>query len=195
MALRPLTAEEQRVLDELSAPAVGRPREDVPHELAQTLLDWLVEGRTLADWCRLPGHPKRDTVRRWCERDAEFARAYAQAKDMQADAIADECVRIADTQLVAEEETEETDEDGNVTRKVKRLDALGHRRLQIETRWRVLRAIAPSRYGDTQRVAVGGDDSAPPIRLTEVQRAEKVRTLLAVVAARVSPPPQEIEDP
>lgn len=194
MAMRALTAEEQRALDELSAPAIGRPREDVPRDKAQSLLEWLVEGRTLADWCRLPGNPKRDTVRRWCEKDADFARAYAQAKDMQADALADECMRIADEQLVAEEVTEEIDEDGVVTRKVKRLDALGHRRLQIDTRWRVLKAIAPSRYGDTQRVAVGGDDSAPPIRLTDVQRAEKVRTMLAVVAARVSSPPQESED-
>lgn len=59
--------------------------------------------------------------------------------------IAAEAMRIADTPVDGVE-TEE-DESGAVV-KVKRGDMLGHRKLQIETRLKLLAKWDPKRYGD-----------------------------------------------
>jgi hypothetical protein len=90
-------------------------------------------------------------------RDPELSTAIAYASDVGYDAIAEDCLRIADTPMLGEEISEsETpdgeDADGNpVTKKtvtIKKVDMLGHRKLQIETRLKLLAKFNPKKYGD-----------------------------------------------
>jgi hypothetical protein len=76
-----------------------------------------------------------------------FARARLEGFDQ----IALDALRIADTQVEGVEIT--IDDMGKTTEK--RSDMLGHRKLQVETRLKLLAKWDPKRYGD--RVALDAD--------------------------------------
>ena len=59
----------------------GRPPTPVPQQLAEEAIAWLEQGKTLAEWCRLPGKVERSTVHRWMDKDEQFAQRLARARD------------------------------------------------------------------------------------------------------------------
>lgn len=91
--------------------------------------------------------PAWRTVYDWIEADNDFATRIARARQLGFDAIAEEALEIANTPVVGVE-TEET-EDGY---KVKRADMLGHRKLQVETRMKLLAKWCPQKYGEKTAV-------------------------------------------
>lgn len=103
----------------------------------------LSEGETLASICRTPGMPKVRTVWDWQNENPDFATSIARAREVGYDVIAQDALRIADT--TQEGVIIKTDADG-VTET--REDMLGHRRLQIDTRLKLLAKWDPKRYGD-----------------------------------------------
>ena len=112
-------------------------------ELIDELVDWIASGQTLRAFCREPGKPAWRTVYDWIEADPELAARIARARDLGADAIAEEALAIADTPM--EGVTLTTDEKGT---KETRGDMLGHRKLQVETRLKLLAKWNPKKYGD-----------------------------------------------
>jgi hypothetical protein len=80
--------------------------------------------------------------------------AIAHARDVGYDAIAEEALQIADTPLIGETETSSAN---GLT--ITRQDMLGHRKLQIETRLKLLAKWNPNKYGDRQIIA--GDKDNP----------------------------------
>jgi len=130
----------------------------------------LAEGVPLTEICRAKGMPAPRTVRDWMAGDSEVSAAIARAREEGFDAIAAECLRIADTPMPGKIEKRELlgvlkhkDEDGKeqsvalpdasmVVTEERVEDMLGHRKLQIETRLKLLAKWDPKRYGD--RVAV-----------------------------------------
>lgn len=133
-------------------------------ELAQEILDRLATGEPLAQICRDDGMPSGTTVRNWCdlnlhipsgEQEISFAIAYARAREDGFDQIAAEALRIADTQ--AEGVITTTKPDGTIETKAE--DMLGHRKLQIDTRLKLLAKWDPKRYGD--KTLVGSDPDNP----------------------------------
>jgi hypothetical protein len=90
------------------------------------------------------GMPCWWTVYQWIKSRPEFAAAMEEARKLGARAIAEEALEIADTPMLGEEVT--INEDG--TRTVKTGDMLGHRKLQIETRLKLLAKWHPKEYGD-----------------------------------------------
>ncbi|NSX16927.1 helix-turn-helix domain-containing protein [Cupriavidus taiwanensis] len=104
----------------------------------------IAEGQTLAEICREEGMPSRRTVYDWIRDDADFAKAMETARDIGADAIAEEALRIADSPLEGVEL--EIGADGGT--KEKRGDMLGHRKLQVETRLKLLAKWHPKKYGE-----------------------------------------------
>jgi len=83
--------------------------------------------------------PAERTVYQWLAAHEEFAQSYARAREVQQDRAVDEMVQIADT-----------------------ASDPAKARVQVEARkWRASK-LAPKKYGD--KIAVGGDDSMPPIR-------------------------------
>lgn len=111
----------------------------------------LAQGEPLAQICRDLHMPGVTTVWEWCRDDKRISESIAQARAIGFDVIADDCLTIADTPMEGVEIT--TSEDG-VTEK--RGDMLGHRKLQIETRLKLLAKWDPKRYGDLQKVEHSG---------------------------------------
>jgi hypothetical protein len=137
---------------------VGRPSL-YSDDLASLICSRIAEGESLASICRDEGMPSPSTVRRWIVEDVNgFAALSARAYALGYEALAEECLLIADTPLEGVETT--INEKGETSEK--RGDMLQHRRLQIETRMRLLGKWAPKRYGD--KVAVGGAEDLPPIK-------------------------------
>lgn len=112
--------------------------------VAQAICEQLATGQNMVSICSADDMPCDRTVRTWVEKYPEFAAAIADARVRGFDAIAAECKAIADTPVDGIETT--TRADGSV--EVKRCDMLGHRKLQIETRLKLLAKWDPKRYGE-----------------------------------------------
>lgn len=129
----------------------GRPKRVplVDPVVADEVCEWIAEGRTMSSYCRQPGKLSVPTINRWRDRDPDFASRVARAKDCGFDRLADECLEIADNTQAGQIVTE--DKDG---RKVVTEDMLGHRKLRIETRLKLLACWDPRRYGNKADVTV-----------------------------------------
>lgn len=129
--------------------------------IAQQMCEQLSEGIPLREICRQEGFPAWRTVYDWMAKDPDLAAAIAHARDVGYDALAEDCLRIADTPVLGEEISESEDEEGVKRVTVKKVDMLGHRKLQIETRLKLLAKFNPKKYGD--RVTHAGDDENPVV--------------------------------
>jgi hypothetical protein len=124
--------------------------------IAKQMCEQLSEGIPLREICRQEGYPAWRTVYDWMGKDPDLAAAIARARDMGWDAMFEDCLRIADTPAMGEIVT---DDGEKVT--VKREDMLGHRKLQIETRLRMLAKFNPKKFGD--KVVHSGDEVNPVV--------------------------------
>lgn len=120
----------------------GRPSLYTP-ELIETICERLSKGEPLTCICRSDGMPHPDTVRHWMDQQDEVFRAIACAREAGFDSLACEALQIADTpklgvRIKHTAEGPETWEE----------DMLGHRKLQVETRLKLLAKWDPRRYGD-----------------------------------------------
>ena len=113
-------------------------------ELGAEIAERLSKGEPLAAICRDDHMPAVRTVNDWREQNEAFSALIGRARDDGFDAIATECLEIANTPI--EGVTLVTKEDGKTEER--RGDMLGHRKLQIETRLKLLAKWDPRRYGD-----------------------------------------------
>lgn len=145
--------------------------------LVEAICAKLAEGVPLTEICRAKGMPAPRTVRDWMADDPEVSAAIARAREEGFDAIAADCLRIADTPMLGKTEKREllgvvkqTDAEGNeqaaalpgaelVVTEVRVEDMLGHRKLQIETRLKLLAKWDPKRYGERMAVDHGLQDN------------------------------------
>ena len=118
---------------------VGRPSEYTP-EVGERLLDRLAAGETLRAICDDSDMPYRRTVRRWREESPEFAAAYARARAVGLDQLADETVAVADSA---------TAEDVAVAR------------LRVDTRKWLVSKLAAKKYGERIAHEVEGSGGGP----------------------------------
>ena len=113
-------------------------------ELIEEVLSRLAQGETLAALGReLNFHPNNWRV--WCGEDEELALAYERARDVGADALAEQALALIDEQPARVEG---------------RVDP-GHvawRRAQVDTRLKLLACWAPKKYGNKQQVDVGNKE-------------------------------------
>jgi len=130
----------------------GRPPEGVPKERAESLLQWITEGKSLLSWSRELGNNSPGTVYLWIDKDPVFAERYARAREIGYQVIEQQIHDIADSPLMGEEI--ETAADGGV--KIKRGDMLGHRKLQIETRLKLLAIWNPAKYSERKQIEHSG---------------------------------------
>ena len=107
----------------------GRPPEPVPADQADSLVKWVSEGKPLREWCRQPGNAAWRTVYDWMDKDKTFDARIARAREDGYDVIADECMRLSDTKPADQVE-------------------VGWRRLQVDTRLKLLAKWNPRKYGD-----------------------------------------------
>lgn len=116
---------------------LGRPPEPVPEHHADSLVAWISDGKPLREWCRQPGNPAWRTVYQWMDKDQAFDARIARAREDGYDVIADQCMELADL--------EPTDQ-----------VQVGWRRLQIDTRLKLLAKWNPRKYGDRQQLEHAG---------------------------------------
>lgn len=135
-------------------------------EIAAAVCERLAVGKSLSAACEELGLARR-TVRRWIDEHESFKADSARAFEEGYDALAEQCLTIADTPVKGTETT--TKADGS--EEVKEGDMLGHRRLQIDTRMRLLGKWAPKKYGDRQELHHTADESLAATILAARQRS------------------------
>lgn len=133
--------------------------------------DWLASGRTVIDYCEQDGKPKDWSVYQHIAKDEATVTRIAHARAQGADRIAEEALRIANTPQ--EGVTITVDKDG---RKEVREDMLGHRKLQVDTRLRLLAKWNSGRYGDSHKVEHSGKVEVPA--LDDREAATRLAALL-----------------
>lgn len=135
-------------------PGPGRPSIFSP-AIAQAICTQIVEGKSLRAICSQDEMPGISTVIRWLSENEEFRSQYAQAKDDQADTLADEILHIADTPLQGE--TRKLGPDGEIV-ETRQAEMTEHRKLQIDARKWIAARLKPKKYGDkTEHTHQGGD--------------------------------------
>lgn len=122
---------------------MGRPSDFTP-EIADRICERLADGESLRAICSDDDMPATSTVCRWLANNEAFQEQYTHARELQADALFDDCLAIADgTTLKAKEDVQD-------------------RRLQIDTRkW--MAGKLKGKYSDKIK-HVGGDEGDAPIR-------------------------------
>jgi len=148
---------------------MGRPS-SFTEELAREICDRLSTGETLVDICKSPHMPATRTVADWREAHPAFSADFGRARDDGFDAIAADCLRIADTPVLGEETlTRGTAE--KPEKEVRSADMLGHRKLQIETRLKLLARWDPRRYGENRKEEGGINTADAAQQIRELVRA------------------------
>lgn len=151
-------------------------------ELVDLICERLSRGEPLAAICRDAAMPHDNTVRNWMEASKEVSVAIACAREAGEEWLAAECLQIADTpaegitekwEPVVIDNPDDPDlppvtEFRLIERKVE--DMLGHRKLQIDTRLKLLSKWNPKKYGERLAVDHGVQDN-----LAERLRAARER--------------------
>lgn len=135
---------------------MGRPSIYTP-EIVRAICERLAGGEPLAQICRDDGMPCVTTVWNWEKADPRLAESIARAREAGEEVIGADCLRIADTPVEGEERT--TKPDGSV--EIKCGDMLGHRKLQVDTRLKLLAKWNPRKWGDKIQQEVTGPNGGP----------------------------------
>jgi hypothetical protein len=116
----------------------------------------IASGRSLRAICRQDdGMPHERTVFRWLSAHETFSQQYTRAMEARTMALAEELLEIADD---GTNDTRVTEDGAEIVNH----DHIQRSKLRVDTRKWLMGKLAPKKYGD--RIAVGGDDSMPPIR-------------------------------
>jgi hypothetical protein len=132
----------------------GRPSTYNP-ETAEKMCELLSEGVPLREICRMEGMPYWRAVYRWMAQDEALSAHIARARDVGYDAMAEECLDIADN---ADNDWVERSGDKGVGWTLNG-EHIQRSKLRIETRLKLLAKWNPKKYGDRQILA--GDSEAP----------------------------------
>ena len=146
-------------------------------EIAREICRQLAEGVPLREICRQDGMPEWRTIYDWMVKDdaavaagggAGLSASIARAREIGYDAIAEDCLRIADDAANDWMETEHGP----------RLNAehVQRSKLRIETRLKLLAKWNPKKYGE--RVQVAGDADAPLKVEAELGAEKLLKTIL-----------------
>lgn len=123
-------------------------------ETCRAILGGISDGKPLSEICRGDGMPHPTTFRRWCDAgemvDSEpLAIAYARAREVGFDALADQCLTIAD------DSSNDVRVVGDDDREVCNTEFVQRAKLRVETRLKLLAKWDPKRYGDKIDVTSG----------------------------------------
>ena len=115
---------------------LGRPPEPVPQDIADAIIEWLEDGRTMTSYQEQHGgYPASATLTNWKDKDPIFAERFARARRASADALAERAQDVAFTA---------TPEDVQVAK------------LQVDTLLKRAACFCPSVYGTKASVEHSG---------------------------------------
>ncbi len=147
--------------------------------LEDEMIAFVSDGGNLRTWCEQDGHPSWQSIYEWLGDDG-LGRRFARARELWCQAHALEALRIADTQVSAEREEIDDADSKDRKRRIVREDAIGHRKLRIETRLKLIARIDPKHWADKLKLA--GDKDEPLLGVDEV--ADRVQAILERAATR-----------
>lgn len=125
----------------------GRPTLYTP-ELAAEICAHIADGKSMRTICRQDHMPALSSIFLWISTNPEFSEQYAKARDMQADAMAEDMLDIADTPpKMGERGIDSAD--------------VADKRLRIDTRKWIASKLKPKKYGDKVEQTVQGADGGP----------------------------------
>lgn len=143
-------------------------------EILDEICERLTNGEPLRAVCRDEHMPSWRTVYDWINADKDFAARIEHARQMGADAIADDIITMLD------EPPERTG-----TQFGDKVDG-GHVQWQknrVEQRLKLLAKWHPKKYGDKTAMELTGADGGP-VQITDTERAAKIAAILASAKAR-----------
>jgi hypothetical protein len=155
--------------------SAGRPSSYTP-EIARRICEALIEGRSLRSICREEEWcPSITTVINWLAADKEFLAQYTQAREQQAELMADELIDIADdgTNDWVEREMRK-----GKTEILCDHEHINRSRLRVDTRKWVAARLLPKKYGD--KVALTDPEGNAPV----------VKVLIETIGASSTTPAQ-----
>lgn len=131
----------------------GRPSEYTA-EKASEFCRRVSGGRMVRDVCNDPDMPAAPTFYRWLETYDEFRKQYALAKEIQADAMAADILKISDTV----DADNVCDEYGNIK---PNHEWIARSKLRVDSRKWLLSKMLPKKYGDKVEQTIVGDAEKP----------------------------------
>lgn len=142
---------------------IGRPSL-YTEELADHILERIVQGESLRAMCSEDGMPAISSVFKWLAEKPGFSDKYAMAKEEQAEAFADEIVAISDEECTMVRASKhptvakEGEEDLEV---VFDSTAVARNRLRVDARKWVASKLKPKKYGERVQQELSGPDGGP----------------------------------
>jgi len=127
----------------------------------------LADGESLRSICRDESMPGTTAVCTWLAKYPEFAAQYARARELQADALFDEILDVADDGR--NDWMERLGDDGEAAGWQANGDAIQRSKLRVDARKWMAARLAPKKYGDKQALEVSGKDGAPLIPVINVR--------------------------
>jgi hypothetical protein len=129
----------------------GRPTDYTP-ELADKLLEKIASGDSLRSICETDEFPSKVTVLKWLAKDADFRAKYSAAKELGAEAIAEEIFDISDDGR--NDWMEKLNFNGGVKGWEQNGESVNRSKLRVDSRKWYLSKIMPKKYGEKQAVAL-----------------------------------------
>lgn len=123
-------------------------------ELATLICSRMASGESLRAICRPDEFPAESTVRLWALQDIDgFSAQYARARELQADALAEEILEISDD---SSNDYAETDDGPKLNS-----EHVQRSRLRVDSRKWFAGKVAPKKYGDKVQQEHSGPEGGP----------------------------------
>jgi len=120
--------------------------------LADTICDRIADGEPLRAICRGEDMPAWRTVYHWLEEQPAFSARFARAREIGFDAIAEDCLDIADD---TSQDTKTVGQ-GGYERETADTEWISRSKLRVETRLKLLAKWNPKKYGDKVEQTIVG---------------------------------------
>lgn len=147
---------------ELKKHSIGRPSSYDP-AVSLKICEMLSEGIPLREICRMEGMPAWRNIYFWMARDEDLSAHIARAREAGYDAIAEECLDIADNSTNDWMDREIRNARGQIeVTRVADTEHIQRSKLRIETRLKLLAKWRPEKYGD--KTVITGDANGAPIK-------------------------------
>lgn len=124
---------------------IGRPS-IFTEALADEICERLSDGQSLREICRSDDMPAKSTVCKWLALNPAFADQYARAREIQAEALVEESLEIADD--ASNDWMERQSDDGKSVGWELNGEHVQRSRLRVDTRKWFASKLAPKKYGD-----------------------------------------------
>ena len=153
----------------MNTPPPRNPRSKRTPAIEANIIERIARGETISAACRQNGIEPR-TWSDWLEATPALAQAHARAIELGHDAMAEECIAIADTPIARIVDTA-----GNARYDSAHVASL---KLRTDTRMRLLAKLSP-KYADSNRVELTGKDGGA----IAIDNSAAVTELVALVRA------------